>query len=98
MLESSPLQMNITNIPIFQETPDICRQENLSALQHWAGASTEALTRGNTNTEIINLHIEMEADMVFILLSFTLQISSRLQTNLLPWQESVQDQRISPDI
>lgn len=43
----------------------------------------------------------MEADMVFVLLSFTLQISSHcsgLQTNLLPLQEIVQDQRVSPDI
>lgn len=37
----------------------------------------------------------MEADMV---LSFTLQISNRLQTNLLPLQGIVQDQRRSPDI
>lgn len=43
VLESSPLQMNITNIPIFQGTPDICRQEKLWALQHWAGTSTEIL-------------------------------------------------------
>lgn len=43
VLESSPLQMNITNIPIFQGTPDICRQEKLWALQHWVGTSTEIL-------------------------------------------------------
>lgn len=38
----------------------------------------------------------MEADIVFVLLSFTLQISSHcswFQTNLLPLQEIVQDQK-----
>lgn len=37
VLESSPFQMSITNILIFQGTPDIWGQENLLVLQHWAG-------------------------------------------------------------
>lgn len=34
-LESNSLKMNITNNPIYQVTPDICRQENRLVSQYW---------------------------------------------------------------